>query len=283
MEISKERITSAKSDTYIARQYDHRTFASPRHYHDEYEIILIEESSGRLFAGNTIVPFKKGDLFMFAPNMVHCFKNEKSRTKRARAAIVLFRKDFLGNGFLYRKETVLLSNLLTRAEQGILFQRPPAQAIAIMSSIQKKEGLAGVAEMLILLDLLSEHRNTKLLSPGKKQKYYYKMHDRRLSGVFAHVEKHIVSADLYQDICTMTGMSSPSFSRFFRQKTGKTFTRYLNEVRIAVAQKMLTETNKKIETICAESGFVSQVYFNRVFRKTNGMSPGQYRRIYERL
>jgi YesN/AraC family two-component response regulator len=71
----------------------------------------------------------------------------------------------------------------------------------------------------------------------------------------------------------------PSYlSDLFRKKTGVTLTNFLQNVRIESAKVMLTETAATIGEIAEKVGFANDNYFNKIFRKWTGSSPGDYRR-----
>ena len=75
-------------------------------------------------------------------------------------------------------------------------------------------------------------------------------------------------------------MSAPAFSRFFRQKTGKTFVAYLAELRIGRACRLLIETDRTILEICLDSGFRNLANFNRRFRAQKKVTPREFRRQF---
>jgi methylphosphotriester-DNA--protein-cysteine methyltransferase len=70
----------------------------------------------------------------------------------------------------------------------------------------------------------------------------------------------------------------PSFSRFFRRATNKTFRGFLNEVRIGHASQRLLETDRTVAEVCYESGFGNLANFNRQFLKLRKVSPSDFRR-----
>ncbi len=67
------------------------------------------------------------------------------------------------------------------------------------------------------------------------------------------------------------------FCKLFKKATGKTFTEYLAEVRIAKAKNLLLNPHVRISEAAFESGFQSITHFNRVFRKLTGCSPSAFR------
>ena len=73
-------------------------------------------------------------------------------------------------------------------------------------------------------------------------------------------------------------MSAPSFSRFFRRATNRTFRAFLNEVRIGHASRVLLETDRTVAEVCYDSGFGNLSNFNRQFLKLRKVPPRAYRR-----
>ena len=192
MYINIEKLFSEKNATFIAKHYKQISFTSPRHYHNEYEIAFIKESNGKLFAGNNIVDFNAGDLFIFGPKLVHCFKNNKTKMaeyKFAQANIILFKKEFFGVDFLDRKEMASLKKLLINAEEGIQIVNPDPKIIRLILNLSKKEGLKSIINFISILDYLSSCNN-KLLSLKFPDKHYYKLKDKLLNKILEYIEKN---------------------------------------------------------------------------------------------
>jgi YesN/AraC family two-component response regulator len=73
-----------------------------------------------------------------------------------------------------------------------------------------------------------------------------------------------------------TGMNSVALSKAFKQVTDKNFIDYLTELRIEKAKELLRDTDMKINDIAEKSGYQAS-YFNRIFKKQEGITPSQYR------
>jgi AraC-like DNA-binding protein len=73
-------------------------------------------------------------------------------------------------------------------------------------------------------------------------------------------------------------MSGPSFSRFFRRATNRTFRAFLNQVRVGHASQLLLETDRSVADVCFDSGFSNLSNFNRQFLRLRKVSPRDYRR-----
>jgi len=75
------------------------------------------------------------------------------------------------------------------------------------------------------------------------------------------------------------GMSMYHFSRTFRRETGCTPIQYLNRYRIEQAKALLAETRITVEQVSAQVGIANHKYFFRLFRKTTGKSPREFREL----
>ncbi|NMD37177.1 MAG: helix-turn-helix transcriptional regulator [Christensenellaceae bacterium] len=75
------------------------------------------------------------------------------------------------------------------------------------------------------------------------------------------------------------GISSPYFSKLFKQKTGMLFSDYLNEKRIELAKtKLLNNSELTVKKIGEDCGFQSPSYFIYVFKKLTNVTPNEYRK-----
>lgn len=68
------------------------------------------------------------------------------------------------------------------------------------------------------------------------------------------------------------------FCTLFKQETGKTFTTYLNQVRIEKSKRYLAQNNCSVLEVALSVGFSSQNYFTTTFKRMLNMTPVQYRR-----
>lgn len=87
------------------------------------------------------------------------------------------------------------------------------------------------------------------------------------------------SSLMLQDVAQAVGMSCSRFSTVFAQENGKTFTEYLTWLRLERAKELLRETEKRSSQIALESGYNDAHYFSYIFKKNEGMTPGEYRNL----
>ena len=80
-----------------------------------------------------------------------------------------------------------------------------------------------------------------------------------------------------QDISNFVGISNSHFCTLFRRETGVTINQYITEVRLERARKLLRETSDSVTRVSAQCGYTDNNYFGRLFHKTYGMTPMEYR------
>ncbi|GEM_PF-1146804 len=71
-------------------------------------------------------------------------------------------------------------------------------------------------------------------------------------------------------------ISAAYLGKLFKQETGQSFSRYLNNLRIERAKILLLETNSKANKIAIEVGYSDSNYFYNIFKKYTGMYPSEY-------
>ncbi|RJL32170.1 GlxA family transcriptional regulator [Bailinhaonella thermotolerans] len=76
------------------------------------------------------------------------------------------------------------------------------------------------------------------------------------------------------------GMSERHFARVFAAQTGRTPAAYVEDVRLEAARRLLETTGTTVDRIARTCGFGTSETMYRVFRRTVGVSPGQYRRHF---
>lgn len=72
-------------------------------------------------------------------------------------------------------------------------------------------------------------------------------------------------------------LSAPYLSKYIKEKTGRTFTAFVTELRMQHACNMLKTQGMTIEQIAEEAGYPSVEHFSRQFKKIYGITPAAYR------
>lgn len=101
-----------------------------------------------------------------------------------------------------------------------------------------------------------------------------------LDKVTGYIGSHI-SEDLTLNRLAQICYLNPSYlSRLFKQQYGCNLTAYISQVRLERARQLLVTTGTKINEIAQQVGYLSAPSFNRIFKKSTGISPVEYRDRY---
>ena len=266
--------------SFALREFDLPAFASPWHFHPEFELTLVLEGRGSRFVGDRIAPYEPGDLVLLGSNLPHYWRSDMpGRAARARSVVVQFREDCLGPGFFARPELAGPRRLLEAAARGVQFtdQKPAA---SVLQGMPRRDGLGQVIDFLTVLKLLADSGGGRpLASPG-----YVPCLDaragERINRACRRVLEQFAEPLRHQEIAKESGMSLPAFCREFKRVTGRTLTEFITDVRVGHARKLLIETGEGVAQIAYACGFESLSHFNRCFRGLTGASPREFRQNY---
>lgn len=278
MHISYERLISDENSLFHFQEFIQKRFISPFHIHDEFELILIHKSHGKLYVGNEVTNFSDGDLFLFAPGIPHCFYNTRDYEKggvRAHALVIQFKNDFLGKDFFNKTESFQLRKLISLSDSGILFTRPSKRVLNRIESIGRTNNLQKLGHLLFVLSELANTRDYSLLTSGQHIPNISETNN--VNDVIQYVAENFQKSISLAEAAKIAHMQKAAFCRYFKRKTKKKFTEFVNETRIMHAQRLLAETDKNILEVAYECGYESSSYFYRVFKHHKHISPKSYR------
>jgi len=97
----------------------------------------------------------------------------------------------------------------------------------------------------------------------------------------AFIENDFANSPTLEEAAQVAGFSPAYFSRLFSAQMGKSYSEYLDNVKIRHVQILLTGTKKTIMEIAEETGYCHGNYLNSQFKKKVGMTPGQYRKQHK--
>lgn len=99
-----------------------------------------------------------------------------------------------------------------------------------------------------------------------------------VSEVIHYIENNYAQEELSLNLLASHVNFSPNhLSMIFSQQTGQTLIRYLTDYRMNRAKELLRCSSKKSSVISMEVGYKDPHYFSYLFKKTQGMTPTQYR------
>lgn len=93
--------------------------------------------------------------------------------------------------------------------------------------------------------------------------------------------KHSEEQLAISDLARLAFMTQSSFCRAFKRETGLTPSGYLRNLRVAQAKDMLKTSSYSIKDVARTVGIADELYFSRLFKNSEGISPTIYRKKYE--
>ncbi|WFB59987.1 AraC family transcriptional regulator [Paenibacillus sp. BR1-192] len=99
-----------------------------------------------------------------------------------------------------------------------------------------------------------------------------------MTRVVDHIHNHYQEDMNLNDLCSLSNLSRSTFCILFKEWTGKTFNRYLTDLRILQAMMMLKQPELSVTDVCYSTGFNELSYFCRIFKKYTGISPTDFRK-----
>ncbi len=149
-----------------------------------------------------------------------------------------------------------------------------ARLISIFTEDNKaKEVFANFVLQELVVRLMQTQARTLLLAPETASASV-----NRLAYVAQYINKHLNRHLHIKELADQACMSEPNFYRTFKQTFGLTPVDYINQQRISLASTLLRTTNRCLADISVECGFNNLTYFMKLFRRTIGTSPAQYRK-----
>nr|WP_295266210.1 response regulator [uncultured Blautia sp.] len=96
------------------------------------------------------------------------------------------------------------------------------------------------------------------------------------------IDEHYMDEDIsLNTAANVANVSSNHFSALFSQNMGQTFIEYLTTLRMNKAKELLRCTGMRSSEIAGEVGYKDAHYFSYLFKKTQGMTPSEYRKARE--
>ncbi|MCS3800140.1 AraC family transcriptional regulator [Niastella sp. OAS944] len=250
-------------------------FEGSRNPHTGYEIILFTKGAGLAFIGNYVETFAQGDIFFLGTNMPHYF--QKKSKQQLTGVVVHFDNDFFSQQFTSIPECSQIKKLFNIACYGLKFIGNSSSRLnPLLKMLETSSEINRIILLLQCLQIMATANEYILLSTHMfDNKSYINKNsiERVVQFTFSMFKEPVTLLNVASIAC----MSTSTFCRYFKQYTQKTYTFFLNEVRINYACDQLIKSNKSVRDIAFESGYNTTAHFHRQFIKIKQTTPLQYR------
>ncbi|MCL7752632.1 AraC family transcriptional regulator [Polaribacter sp. Z022] len=283
------KLVLKKSDTHTNEKLNIYTRDVPCldaawHYHKEFELLYISQSNGIRFVGDSVAPFLPGDLVLVGSYLPHLWRNDPSyykeeSTQEVKTIVTKFTDDFLGNDILQLPDFFEVKKLLEECKLGIFFGKQISKALhndlMLLPTLSSTEKHIKLLSILHKLSLVDKKERTILSSSDMRQTTTES--SERIDTVLKYISDNYASSISLDDISNVACMTTNSFCRFFKKMTNKSFTQFLNEIRIRNASRILVQQTLPVSEVCYIVGFNSITNFNKQFKQIMGSTPKKFR------
>ncbi|MDQ8194119.1 AraC family transcriptional regulator [Coraliomargarita sp. SDUM461004] len=254
------------------------------HFHPEIELIAIHSSHGICLIDGHLERFQAGDVFLISSNVPHSFTNrlrDSTSDSWTHYTVLHLLPSFLGTNTTLLPELSRIRNLLNEQASRVLMGKLRKH---VSSQIRQLFASSQARSVLHVLDILVTITENLELTQSLKSMEQVALHGHeadRLARVHRFINDHSTESLSLETVASCASMAPSSFSRFFHQKTGKTFQEHLAEVRILDACSRLILTDASVTNICYDSGFNNLSNFNRQFRRIKRTTPSEFRNAWK--
>jgi len=275
-----------ESRVFVIKNLEEPYFDPNWHFHPEYQLFVVLKGHGTRFIGDTIKPFKEGDLLLTGPNLPHLWRCHESYFSHqnglsTRGIVIYFNENFLGAKGLDKEELIPLKQLFERAHRGIEFLGyTKLQVREWMEKMLDGDGVESVIQFLGILNVLSHSKEYKYVSSGQSTASLKESDGNRMNLVHHYVIENFKQKISLEEAASLASLTPVAFSRYFKTRASKTFSAFVSEVRIGHACHLLIESDLTVAGVAFECGYKTLSNFNRQFREITGLAPSTYKQKY---
>jgi len=258
-------------------------FYDKLHQHPQWQLTFIIEGKGQLMVGDYLGRFEPGDMFLFSANMPHVFRSDAEyfdphEDKQSLGHTLFFDFEALGKSLMEVEEFAGLNQWLQQTKGCFAIQGSTKNNLK--NNLMNYPGLKGLKKILAALEILNVLQESQELTALNRlipHKDFTESEGKRMGKVMSFILSQSQNQISLSEVADVASLSKEAFCRFFKERTGKTFTEFLTQVRIHQACQLLQESEWSISQIAYQSGFENLSYFNRTFKKVQGETPKEYR------
>lgn len=272
-----------KTDAILIFDRQKKDFKYPLHFHPEYELNYLYNAEGaERLMGDSVEHIGPQELCLVGPNLYHAWKvGDCDHDTYKREVTMQFEANLFPEELMAKDIYKRISEMLKKSASGLLFSAETAKAAEpMLTAVSRTRGFESYVEFLKLMEFLAESPGQRVLANNSFQNGTTASTDNRIEKVHDYIVTHYKDKITLGDAAEILNMSPVSVTRLIKQRTGKSFIDFLNEIRIGFAARQMVDSDMSISEICFSNGFNNISNFNRTFRKKQGLTPTEFRQKY---
>lgn len=272
-------------DCYYMQERYKQCFNYPLHKHNAFELNFVEHCAGaRRIVGDSIEPLNEYDLALIGCNLEHVWEQHECKSETIHEITIQMPSDLLPKEWLNRRAMQPLKEMFDAAQVGIAFGMK-----AIMTVYERLNALAksepsfySVQSMVNILYDLATSGDFHYLASSHYSHAEVPVTSQRIQKIKEYIDTHYPEEIRMDKLSDMVNMTPNALSRFFKQRTNRSISGYINEVRIAQATLLLVSSTMTVVEISYKCGFNTISNFNRTFKSIKGTTPTEFRESYKK-
>lgn len=240
------------------------------HWHEQIEILYYQDNNA--FVTYNLEEYKAscGDIVFVNGNELHM---ATSPEKPSTYYCFQLRTDFFSN-FISGKY-VVFENVIQDKDCSLCLDK----VIRCFSGSDLDREIRAKLYMYEFLDILSK-KYIKSISPEDEYKKNFKIYDR-FNEIVIYINAHYDEPLTVPSLADRFFMSTSYFASMFRQNSGLSVMKYVNNLRIKHAKAYLDRDSMSISQVASAVGFDDFNYFSRKFKQLTGYTPSEYKKLKE--
>ena len=279
-----------KKDLFALRVTELPYFSTEFHFHSECQMVYVMESEGKRIIGDSVEIFKSDEIILLGSDVPHVWHNDKhyfemdKKEIHARSIALFFHPQELLRGLAQFTSITKLESVLKKASRGMKFSnRAKQQLKKLLLEITKEKELTRLSTFIKILEVISNTKEFELLASEGYVNTFHARDNDRIDKVFKYVFSNFSEEIQLDYIARLVNMNKQAFCRYFKTRTQKTFTHFVNEVRIGHACRVITDGERHISSLAYQCGFNSLSNFNRFFKEIKGVTPREYFKMVQNV
>lgn len=254
----------------------------PVHFHDSCELLYFEEGFGTRIVGDHTDDFTSGDMVLIGPNLPHTWQTNSifhQGRHKIKSYVIYFKQDFLQEISSQTPDHVRISDFLERSLRGISFHgHTRRQVTGKLKQIAIEEGLRKIILFLEIIELLIQSEEYNLILDAAYKNTQVHKNTGRFNEIHSYILSNFRKEITLNDVASVANMTPKAFCRYFKNHTGKSLIRFIKELRVGHACRLLQKEEYSISQVCFDSGYNNMSHFNTTFKQITRQTPSGYRK-----
>lgn len=242
----------------------------PNHFHDYYVIGFVEGGRRHLWCRGKEYEVAAGDLLLFNPRDNHCCGPVNGENLDYRA--VNIKPEIMEQAV----QEITRKKYLPHFDRSVVYQSETAPSVNTLyqSIVEKAPKMEREENLFFLLEQVIGEYTTPIDEIAVPEP------NPQIQMLCEYMEKHFYENITLDELLSMTSFGKSYLLRTFTKETGVSPYRYLQNVRLKQAKKLLEQGETPVD-VSGMTGFSDQSHFTNFFKEFIGLTPKQYQRIFQ--